>query len=255
MRIQNIIAAVVLLCASAVQAQQCKGTVYLTLDTGNMREAQTIAQILAKHSVKATFFMANELTWPNRKTGALEPAWADYWRARASEGHAFGSHTWRHGLFTKDGPNQVDYKPQFGEQTGQTVALDAAGVCSELKKVDQVFNQMTGKHLDPIWRAPGGRTTPFTVKAAQTCGYQHIHWADAGFLGDELPSEKFPNELLLNRALRDIRDGDILMGHLGIWSRKERFIHVFEPLVTGLKERGFCFATMREHPMLKRKGI
>jgi peptidoglycan/xylan/chitin deacetylase (PgdA/CDA1 family) len=236
------------------QAQQCKGTVYLTLDTGNMREAETIAQILAKHQVKITFFMANEQSWPDRNNSALEPAWTNYWRARVAEGHAFGSHTWRHGLFSKDQSDaKVSYRPQFGAQAGQTLALDADQVCRELRQVDDVFHQMTGQHLDPIWRAPGGRTTPFTIKSAKACGYSHVHWAAAGFLGDELPSEKFPNELLLSRALRDIRDQDILMGHLGIWSRKERFVHVFEPLVTGLKERGFCFSTLRDHPQFKRK--
>jgi peptidoglycan/xylan/chitin deacetylase (PgdA/CDA1 family) len=235
------------------QAQQCKGTVYLTLDTGNMREAKTVAQILSKHQIKATFFMANEATWPDRTSHALEAPWFDFWRALAAQGHAFGSHTWRHGLFTKDiSATQVRYRPQFGQQSGESIDLDANAVCTELKRVDEVFQQVTGQRLDPIWRAPGGRTTPVALKAAQACGYQHVHWSSAGFLGDELPSDKFPNQLLLNRALRDIRDGDILMGHLGIWSRKERFVQVFEPLLLGLKERGFCFATMREHPQFKR---
>jgi hypothetical protein len=35
-----------------------------------------------------------------------------------------------------------------------------------------------------------------------------------------------------------------MMMHLGIWSRKEPFVEVFEPLVTGLKAKGFCFATL-----------
>jgi peptidoglycan/xylan/chitin deacetylase (PgdA/CDA1 family) len=243
-----------LACAAApAQAQQCKGTLYLTLDTGNMRDAQMYAQVLAKHKVKATFFLANELSWPDRSSAALEPLWADYWRARAAEGHAFGSHTWRHGLFSKDvGPTSVAYRPQFGEQAGKNLVLDAADICKEIKRVDQTFTQMTGKPLDPIWRAPGGRTTAATIAAAQACGYKHVHWAQAGFLGDELPSEKYPNALLLQRALSGLRDGDIMMGHLGIWSRKEHFAPVLEPLIVGLQERGFCFATLREHPQFKR---
>ena len=74
-------------------------------------------------------------------------------------------------------------------------------------------------------------------------------WSPAGFLGDELPSESAGNRQLLDRALRDIRSGDILMAHLGIWSRKDPWAPaVLEPLVVGLKERGFCFRTLREHP-------
>jgi len=76
-----------------------------------------------------------------------------------------------------------------------------------------------------------------------------VGWSPAGFLGDELPSGPYPNDLLLKKALRDIRPGDILLAHLGIWSRQDPWAPaVLEPLIVGLKERGFCFATLREHP-------
>jgi peptidoglycan/xylan/chitin deacetylase (PgdA/CDA1 family) len=40
-----------------------------------------------------------------------------------------------------------------------------------------------------------------------------------------------------------------LVAHLGIWSRQDPWAPtVLEPLIVGLKERGFCFATLREHP-------
>jgi peptidoglycan/xylan/chitin deacetylase (PgdA/CDA1 family) len=232
-------------------AQTCKGTLYLTLDTGNMRDAPAIAQTLLRQQVKATFFVANELTWPDRKVGALEAPFADYWRARVAEGHLFGSHTWRHGLISHANEGSVTYKPQFGDQAGQTLTLNAAAFCQELRKPGEAFEQMTGRKLSGLWRAPGGRTTQRSVELARQCGFEHVLWAPAGFLGDELPSEKFPNRVLLERALRDIRDGDILMAHLGIWSRKERFNDIFEPLIVGLKEKGFCFATLASHPQFK----
>jgi hypothetical protein len=41
------------------------------------------------------------------------------------------------------------------------------------------------------------------------------------------------------------------LAHLGIWSRKDPWAPaVLEPLIQGLKERGFCFRTLREHPDL-----
>ena len=74
-------------------------------------------------------------------------------------------------------------------------------------------------------------------------------WSPAGFLGDELPSETASNTALLNKALRDVRSGDILLAHLGIWSRKDAWAPaVLEPLIEGLKQRGFCFRTLRDHP-------
>jgi len=77
----------------------------------------------------------------------------------------------------------------------------------------------------------------------------------AGFLGDELPSDRYPNALLLKRALANVKQGDVLMMHLGIWSRQDAFAPaVLEPLLVGLKAKGLCFATLREHPEFAQVG-
>ena len=218
------------------------GQVYLTLDTGGMQAADHIADVMRRHGVRATFFLANEATV--RGDRSLEPGWASYWRARAAEGHAFGSHTWRHWYLRAD---LDDGRIRYVSAEGRAEPLDRAAFCEELGAVDRAFREMTGRGLDPIWRAPGGRTTPRALDWAKGCGFpRHVGWSKAGFLGDELPSDKYPNKVLLDRALRTIRDGDVLMMHLGIWSRREPFADVFEPLVVGLKERGFCFATLTD---------
>ena len=207
-------AALALAAAGAAAAQQCRGHVYLTLDTGNMSRAEEIAAILRRHQVRATFFLANEKT--PRGDFSLDPSWAAYWKARADEGHAFGSHTWRHGRFVADDAAGVRYRPQFGDDAGRTMTLAPAALCDELRRVERAFAAHAGRGLDAVWRAPGGQATPKALAAASECGFAHVRWADAGFLGDELPSERYPNRELLARALRDIRDGDVLMAHLGI---------------------------------------
>ena len=242
-----------LLLAGAASAEQCRGHVYLTLDTGSMRHAEEIAAILRRHEVQATFFLANEKT--PRGDFSLDPSWAGYWKARAEEGHAFGSHTWRHGRFVADQAGGVRYRPQFGDDAGRTISLTPAAVCEELRRVGTAFAAHTGRGLDALWRAPGGHTTPNALAAAKDCGFAHVRWAEAGFLGDELPSDKYPNRLLLERAVRDIRDGDVLMAHLGIWSRKDPFAPMLDPLIAGLKERGLCFRTLREHPGYRAQAI
>ena len=115
----------------------CRGTLYLTLDTGNMGEAERIAQILARHQVRATFFLANEKT--PRGDHALDDGWAGYWRARVAEGHAFGSHTFDHVYFRADpavGPAAFTARPQFGGSAGRALRWDGAAVCGELTRVD-----------------------------------------------------------------------------------------------------------------------
>ena len=231
--------AVLLFTVALPAAADCRGTVYLTLDTGNMSQAETIARILNEENVKATFFLANEYTF--RNDYALDPSWDGYWQARVAEGHAFGNHTWSHRTARRDNADKI----MVADSKGEPDALDQRGFCQELKKVEAAFQRATGRQLSGLWRAPGGRTTPNSIRYAASCGYPlHVHWDDAGFLGDELASDKHPNQALLDRALKNIRPGDVLMMHLGIWSRKDAFAPTLKPLLQGLKARGLCFATL-----------
>lgn len=240
--------------AAAAAVTGCDKPVYLTFDTGHMGVAPLVAEVLQRHQVKVTFFLAAERT----KTGghSLDEQWAPWWRERVAEGHAFGSHTWDHDVWRADlatapGAARFRMQPTQGPQAGKLRELDEAAYCAELKRPATHFKQVTGAALAPIFRAPGGKTSPALLAAAARCGFSHVGWAEAGFLGDELPSDKFPNDQLLRKALRDVRPGDILLAHLGIWSRRDAWAPaVLEPLITGLKSRGLCFATLREHPQL-----
>lgn len=234
--------------APAAAAGACRaGTLYLTFDTGSMSQAELIARTLRKHHIRATFFLANEPTVNH--DNSLDASWAPYWKSLAADGHVFGSHTFDHVYFRAVRDGKVIMRPQFGAEGGKDVAMTAQTFCAELRRSAQAFRSMTGQPMAPLWRAPGGRTAPQTLQWAEQCGFRHVAWAPAGFLGDELSSERYPNRKLLDQALRDLRDGDITMAHLGIWSRKDPWAPaVLDPLLTGLEQKGFCFATLREHP-------
>ncbi len=228
------------LLAAADPAACAKGTLYLTIDTGSMKPVEEIAAILRKHKVKATVFVANEKTW--RGDNALDPAWAGFWKSFAADGHVFGSHTWRHWYFRSDVEGG---KVAYVSGQGVREAMTQKQVCEEIEKPRQAFERMTGVKFAPLWRAPGGKTTPRVLEYAAACGFKHVGWTPNGFLGDELSSEKFSNRALLAKSLRTIRDGDILLMHLGIRSRKDPYWPMLDPLLTGLQQKGFCFATMK----------
>jgi hypothetical protein len=82
------------------------------------------------------------------------------------------------------------------------------------------------------------------LKLAAACGLRHQGWTAQGFLGDELDSAAHSNAALLRRALTRIGDGEVLMMHWGVRSRREPFGMVFEELIAGLQARGFCFALL-----------
>lgn len=252
-------AAATLAVAVSAQAQpipapaSCSKPVYLTLDTGHMEIAPLVAEVLLRQQVRVTFFAANEPTKVG--DGSLGEHWAPWWKARAAEGHEFASHTYDHAYWRGDvkgtagAEQRFRIRPSAGPQAGKESVMDVAAYCAEIKRSSDRLQQLTGRKPLPLFRAPGGKTSPALLAAARSCGYAHAGWSPAGFLGDELPSETYPNAALLQKALRDIRPGDVLLAHLGIWSRKDPWAPAdLEPLITGLKQKGFCFETLREHP-------
>lgn len=236
--------------AGAQEAAACDKPVYLTLDTGHMGIAALVADVLKRQDVRVTFFAAAERTQTDGDS--LDDHWAPWWKARAAEGHEFGSHTYDHAYWrgdVKGTPPSFRIKPSAGPQTGKESVWSAAQYCADIRKSSDRLTAITGKKPLPLYRAPGGKTSPALLAAAKDCGYAHVGWSPAGFLGDELPSEAFSNQKLLAQALAGIRPGDILLAHLGIWSRKDPWAPAnLEPLIVGLKAKGFCFRTLRQHP-------
>ncbi len=229
------------LAAPALAQPACGKTLYLTIDTGWGREAEAIAAVMARHGIRATLFVAQEPTY--RGDRSLDPAWGPFWRARAAEGHAFASHTWRHWYFRGDaGPGRTAYTSRRGE--GRQV-LDQAGLCAELARPTDALRALVPEaRVLPLWRAPGGIVTPGARRMAEACGLRHQGWTANGFLGDELDATAHPNAALLRQNLARIGDGEVLVMHWGVRSRREPFGLIFEALVTGLLERGFCFETL-----------
>ena len=240
--------------ASAQKASEACKPLYLTFDTGHMGVAPLVADVLKQRGVRATFFAAQEAT--KEGDGTLGKHWAPWWKARAAEGHEFASHTWDHAYWQADlppaqpgGEARFRIRPSSGAQSGKTLSWTGAQYCANLQLAADRLVSITQRKVLPLFRAAGGKTSPKLLAAAEACGFKHVGWAPAGFLGDELPSGLYPNDALLKKALQDIRPGDILMAHLGIWSRQDPWAPaVLAPLVDGLQARGFCFKTLREHP-------
>ena len=237
-------------CLGAAAQGSCQRPVYLTFDTGHMGVAPLVAEVLARQNVRVTFFVAAERTLTDGDS--LDDHWASWWKARAAEGNEFASHTYDHAYWRADergASSSFRIRPSAGAFAGRESTWTGAQYCDNVAKASSRIAQLTGRKPLPLFRAPGGKTSPKLLAAAEACGFKHVGWAPAGFLGDELPSEKFSNERLLVQALDGIRPGDILLAHLGIWSRKDPWAPaVLEPLVVGLKARGFCFETLRRHP-------
>jgi peptidoglycan/xylan/chitin deacetylase (PgdA/CDA1 family) len=239
--------AVALAPLGAAAQPACARPVYLTFDTGHMGVADHVAEVLRRQDVRVTFFAANEKT--QQGDGSLGDHWAPWC---AAEGHEFASHTWDHVYWRADvpgDPQRFRVRASAGPEAEVDQTWTSQQYCAGIARAADRLQAITGRKPLPLFRAPGGKTSPQFLAATRACGWEHVGWSPAGFLGDELPSERASNEALLRKALRDVRAGDVLLAHLGIWSRRDAWAPaVLEPLIAGLKARGFCFATLRDHP-------
>ena len=217
------------------------GTLYLTIDTGWGREAEQIAEILKRRSIRATLFVAQEPT--HRGDKSLDPGWAAFWRARAAEGHVFASHTDRHWYFRGDPAPGIVRFVSYDKKNEDR--LDQAALCRELSApIERLRTAVPDAVVLPLWRAPGGITTPNALRMAESCGLRHQGWTQNGFLGDELNSDAHPNASLRDRVLRSVRDGEVLVMHWGVRSRKDPYANILEDVLAGLQARGFCFGQL-----------
>ena len=132
----------------------CDKPVYLTLDTGHMGVAPLVAEVLQRQQVKVTFFIADEKTLDGGSS--LDAHWAPWWKARASEGHAFGSHTLDHVYWRRDLPGgRFEMRPSAGPEAGRSREMDGAAYCAELDRSARRLVEMTGQRMAPLFRAPG----------------------------------------------------------------------------------------------------
>lgn len=228
---------------AASVAPPCDKPVYLTLDTGHMETAAAIADVLNKHQVKASFFVSNEKTRDGKD--AMSWDWGQrFWALRGKEGHEFASRTWDDVRFSND---VQGVEPRFvvqvgsGAFAGRSFTWDSAKYCAQITQARERIEDFVGKKALPLWRAPGGKASAKLLAVAQACGYQHVAWSPAGAI----------ENVSLAASLKNIQQGDVLWARLGSSQAAGWETTTLEPLIVGLKERGLCFATLRDHPAYK----
>ena len=230
--------------AADIPAKACANPVFLTVDPGNMDFAPRIAEVLRRQQVKVTFWISNLPT--KNGEGSLGNQWASWWPVVAGQGHEFASQTFDHVVWRSDLPGYKTafrMKPVAGAYAGREFSFDPPKYCEQIEHAARRIEDFTGKKSLPLFHAPGGSTSPKLLSVAGACGYAHVGLARAGLLAGGLQSKA---------ALAEIRSGDVLMADLNTPAGTEPWaIANLEPLIAGLKQRGLCFDTLRNHPAYK----
>lgn len=126
-------------------APQRRGQIALTFDDGpNPAWTPQLLDLLARHRVKATFFMIG-------KYAGEEPYLTRY---IAEAGHVIGNHTWSHPNLALTSPKKVK---------------------EELKRTKQMLEHITGMPV-PFFRPPYGGRRPDVLNAALDLGMTPVLW-------------------------------------------------------------------------------
>jgi peptidoglycan/xylan/chitin deacetylase (PgdA/CDA1 family) len=225
----------------AAAAPACANPVYLTIDPGSMDYAPRIAEVLRRQQVRVTYWVSNQRT--QNGEGSLGNLWGGWWKLVGQQGHEFASQTYDHVYWRGDLPGyktSFRIKPTTGSLAGREFTYDPAKYCEQIEHAARRTEDFTGKKTLPLFHAPGGSTSPKLLASAKACGYAHVDLPRAGQLGKGTP---------LKAALVGIHQGDILFLDLNAAPSTEPWaVANLEPLLVGLKERGLCFATLRQHP-------
>ena len=186
----------------------------LTFDDGpNDPHTLRLLEVLAKHQVKATFFMIGRFVGERPEIA----------RAVAQAGHVIGNHTYTH-------PNLF--------------FASASRLEKELDDCEQALTDAAGEH-SKLFRPPFGFRRPQTLRAAAGRGLATVMWSVSG--NDwKLPTA----EAIERQGARHVRGGDVILlhdgGHRHMGVDRAPAVAATERLIARYKGEGYSFVTIPE---------
>ena len=171
-----------------------------------------LLDVLAKHDVRATFFMIGRYVLQQSDTA----------RAVATAGHVIGNHTHMH-------PNLIFCSP------GQIVA--------QLRECDRVLTETVGEH-SKLFRPPFGGRRPDVLTSIRSQGFIPVMWSVASNDWNTLSPDEIEDKIV-----RQVRGGDVILmhdgGHLSAADRSAT-ITATNSIIPRYKDQGYRFVTIPE---------
>jgi peptidoglycan/xylan/chitin deacetylase (PgdA/CDA1 family) len=186
----------------------------LTYDDGpNDPHTLRLLDVLAKHNVRATFFMIGRYVQQRPELA----------RAVAQAGHVIGNHTFTHPLL---------------------IFKSKAQTRSELEDCHKALEDAIGKHSN-LFRPPFGGRRPATLRIARELGLQTIMWNVTGYDWTAPPAETIEKKVA-NQML----GGDVILlhdgGHQAIGTDRSQTVIATENLIRRYKNERSEFVTLEE---------
>jgi peptidoglycan/xylan/chitin deacetylase (PgdA/CDA1 family) len=186
----------------------------LTYDDGpNDPHTLKLLDVLAKHSVRATFFMI----------GRYVQQRPDIARAVVQAGHVIGNHTFTHPLLI--------FKSEAQTRT-------------QILECRSALQDAIGEHSNSF-RPPFGGRRPATIRIARELGLETVMWNVTGYDWNAPPAA-----VIEKKVVRQMRGGDVILlhdgGHRGLGADRAQTVMATENLIRRCRDRGYEFVTVEE---------
>jgi peptidoglycan-N-acetylglucosamine deacetylase len=186
----------------------------LTYDDGpNDPHTMRLLDVLAKHNVRATFFMI----------GRYVQQRPDIAREVANAGHVVGNHTFTHPLL---------------------ILKSAGETRQELRDCRSAIQDAIGEHSN-LFRPPFGGRRPATLRVARELGLAPVMWNVTGYDWN-IP----PAALIEQKVAKQIRGGDVILlhdgGHKQMGADRSQTVLATEQMITRYKSEEYNFVTIPE---------
>jgi peptidoglycan/xylan/chitin deacetylase (PgdA/CDA1 family) len=193
----------------------------LTYDDGpNDPHTLRLLEVLARHNVKATFFLI----------GRFAKQRPDIARELTRGGHVIGNHTFSH-------PNLIFASPS---QTRM-----------QLLDCEQSLTDAVGEH-SKLFRPPFGGRRPDTLRIARALGLEPVMWNVAG-----RDWKGRPAEYIERRVRQRVRGGDVILlhdgGHAAFGADRSQTVIATDQLLARYKSEGYEFLTVPE--MMEKQAV
>jgi peptidoglycan/xylan/chitin deacetylase (PgdA/CDA1 family) len=184
----------------------------LTYDDGpNDPHTLRLLQVLAKHEVKATFFMIGRFVRERPEIA----------REVARAGHVIGNHTFTHPLL---------------------IFASAARTRLELLDCRAVLHDVVGEHSS-LFRPPFGGRRPATLSIARDLGMEPVMWNVTGYDWNAGPAS-----VIERKVERQMRGGDVILlhdgGHKAMGADRAQTVIATDNLIRRYKGQGYEFVAV-----------
>jgi peptidoglycan-N-acetylglucosamine deacetylase len=186
----------------------------LTFDDGpNDPHTLRLLEVLAKHNVRATFFLIGEYVVER----------PDIAREIAAAGHVIGNHTYTH-------PNLI--------------FASTRQVRAQISDCERALSEAVGKH-SRLFRPPFGGRRPATLRVVRSLGLQPVMWNVSG-----LDWKGHSADYVEARVVKQIRGGDVILlhdgGHTGLGADRSQTVIATDSLIARYKGERYGFVTVPE---------